>query len=162
MKRKIFAFLVISLISLKIFAQASQIRIGLLNGPTCVPAAYLMENKKHFIITFAPAILCTAIAIAYILQAPEGFGLDSFIANLISVIITAIISIFFIWKYKKQLSEINYFLSYLFSYLNFFTIFLFFNHLFLNFFLFIVHTDLQDIKEIIPFDKIEEFYNQYL
>ena len=62
---------------------------------------YLMENKKHFIITFAPAILCTAIAIAYILQAPEGFGLDSFIANLISVIITAIISIFFIWKYKK-------------------------------------------------------------
>ena len=46
MKRKIFAFLVISLISLKIFAQASQIRIGLLNGPTCVPAAYLMENKK--------------------------------------------------------------------------------------------------------------------
>ena len=62
---------------------------------------YLMENKKHFIITFAPAILCMAIAIAYILQAPEGFGLDSFIANLISVIITAIISIFFIWKYKK-------------------------------------------------------------
>ena len=46
MKRKIFAFLVISLIFLKIFAQASQIRIGLLNGPTCVPAAYLMENKK--------------------------------------------------------------------------------------------------------------------
>lgn len=25
-----------------------------------------------------------------------------------------------------------------------------------------VHTDLYDIKEIIPFDKIEEFYNQYL
>ena len=62
---------------------------------------YLMENKKHFIITFAPAILCTAIAIAYILQAPEGFGLDSFIANLISVIGTAIISAYFIFKCKK-------------------------------------------------------------
>ena len=62
---------------------------------------YLIENKKHFIITFVPAILCTAIAIAYILQAPEGLGLDSFVANLISVIVIAIISAFFIWKYKK-------------------------------------------------------------
>lgn len=61
---------------------------------------YLIQNKKHFIITFAPAIVCTVIAIAYILQAPEGFRLDSFIANLISVILTAIISIVFIWKYK--------------------------------------------------------------
>ena len=62
---------------------------------------YLIENKKHFIITFAPAILCTVIAIAYILQAPEGLGLDSFIANLISVIVTAIISAYFIFKYKR-------------------------------------------------------------
>ena len=62
---------------------------------------YLINNKKHFIITFAPAILCTAIAIAYILQAPEGLGLDSFISNLISVILTAIISAYFIFKYKK-------------------------------------------------------------
>ena len=46
MKRKIFVSLVISLISLKLFAQASQVRVGLLNGPTCVPAAYLMENEK--------------------------------------------------------------------------------------------------------------------
>ena len=62
---------------------------------------YLIENKKHFIITFAPAIFCTAIAIAYILQASEGLGLDSFISNLISVIATAIISVYFILKYKK-------------------------------------------------------------
>lgn len=62
---------------------------------------YLIENKKHFIVTFAPAILCLVIAIAYILQAPEGFRLDSFVANLISVIITAIFSVYFILKYKK-------------------------------------------------------------
>ena len=62
---------------------------------------YLINNRKHFIITFAPAILCTAIAIAYILQAPEGLGLDSFISNLISVIVTAIISAYFIFKFKK-------------------------------------------------------------
>ena len=62
---------------------------------------YLINNRKHFIITFAPAILCTAIAISYILQAPEGLGLDSFISNLISVIATAILSAYFIFKYKE-------------------------------------------------------------
>ena len=46
MKRRIFVSLVISLISLNLFGQASQVRVGLLNGPTCVPAAYLIENKK--------------------------------------------------------------------------------------------------------------------
>lgn len=45
MKRTIFVFLAISLISLNLFAEAKQIRVGLLNGPTCVPAAYLMENN---------------------------------------------------------------------------------------------------------------------
>ena len=48
MKRRISVFLIISLISLSLFAQKSKtIRIGLLNGPTCVPAAYLMENKTE-------------------------------------------------------------------------------------------------------------------
>ena len=49
MKKTISAFLAISLISLNLFAQAektTQVRVGLLNGPTCVPAAYLMENKN--------------------------------------------------------------------------------------------------------------------
>ncbi len=46
MKRTIFVFLAISLISLNLFAEAKQIRVGLLNGPTCVPAAYLMENNS--------------------------------------------------------------------------------------------------------------------
>lgn len=39
-------FLITFLISTAVFAQTTQVRIGLLNGPTCVPAAYLMENKK--------------------------------------------------------------------------------------------------------------------
>ena len=46
MKRIIFVFLAISLISLNLFAQSAQLRVGLLNGPTCVPAAYLMENDS--------------------------------------------------------------------------------------------------------------------
>ena len=67
---------------------------------------YLIENKKHFIITFAPAIVCLVIAIAYILQAPEGLRLDSFISNLISVIITAIFSVYFIFKYRKSSKDL--------------------------------------------------------
>lgn len=47
MKRKIFVFLVINLIFLKLFSQSQELRVGILNGPTCVPAAYLMENKKE-------------------------------------------------------------------------------------------------------------------
>lgn len=68
---------------------------------------YLIENKKHFIVTFAPAIVCFAIAIAYILQAPEGLRLDSFIANLISLIATAIFSAYFILKYKKPSQDLG-------------------------------------------------------
>ena len=44
MKRKIFVSLVISLIFLNLFAQNTLVRVGLLNGPTCVPASYVMEN----------------------------------------------------------------------------------------------------------------------
>ncbi len=62
---------------------------------------YLFKKEKHYIITFAPAIFCTLIAIAYILQAPEGLRLPSMVANVISVIITAIIAILFLKKYKK-------------------------------------------------------------
>ncbi len=47
MKKTISAFLAISLISLNLFAQTKEVRIGLLNGPTCIPSAYLMENKKE-------------------------------------------------------------------------------------------------------------------
>lgn len=53
MKRKIFVSLVISLISLKLFAQSQQLRVGLLNGPTCIPAAYLMEKTDYSFQQFA-------------------------------------------------------------------------------------------------------------
>ena len=46
MKRKIFVFLVTSLISLNLFAQIQQVRVGVLNGPTCIPSAWLMENEN--------------------------------------------------------------------------------------------------------------------
>ena len=63
-------------------------------------SAYLIEKHKLYIVTLAPAILCTLIAFAYILQAPEGLNLPSMIANIISIVATSIITIIFIKKYK--------------------------------------------------------------
>ncbi len=63
-------------------------------------SAYLMKNEKHYIIALAPAVVCTLIAFAYILQAPEGLRLPSMIANMISVIATAIITAIFVKKCK--------------------------------------------------------------
>ena len=62
---------------------------------------YLIQNKKHYIVTLLPAIACTLITFGYILQAPEGLRLPSMTANVISVIATAVIAIAFIKKYKK-------------------------------------------------------------
>lgn len=63
--------------------------------------AYLIQNKKHYIVTLVPAMICTLITFGYILQAPEGLRLPSTIANVISIIATAIITIIFLKKYKK-------------------------------------------------------------
>ena len=53
MKHRTILSLVISLISLNIFAQSQKLRVGLLNGPTCLPAAYLMEKSDYSFQQFA-------------------------------------------------------------------------------------------------------------
>ena len=63
---------------------------------------YLIQNKKHYIVTLAPAIVCTLITFGYILQAPEGLRLPSMTANVISVIATAIITAVFLKKFRKS------------------------------------------------------------
>ena len=63
-------------------------------------SAYLIKKEEKYIIALIPAMICTLIAFAYILQAPEGLGLPSMIANIISIIATAITTIIFIKKYK--------------------------------------------------------------
>ncbi len=65
-------------------------------------AAYLMKNKQHYILALAPAIVCTLIAFAYILQAPEGLRLPSMISNVISVIATAVTTVLFLKQYKPK------------------------------------------------------------
>ena len=64
--------------------------------------AYLIQKEKMYIVTLLPAIVCTLIAFAYILQAPEGLGISSTIANIISVIATAAVTTFFIKKYRNK------------------------------------------------------------
>lgn len=64
-------------------------------------SVYLIQNKRHYIVTLLPAIVCTLIAFGYILQAPEGLNLPSVTANVISIIATAVLTILFIKKYKK-------------------------------------------------------------
>ena len=62
---------------------------------------YLIQKNKPYIITLAPAIVCTLITFGYILQAPEGLRLPSMVANVISVVATIIITAIFLKKFKK-------------------------------------------------------------
>lgn len=63
---------------------------------------YLMKKEKPYIITLAPAIVCILITFGYILQAPEGLKLPSMIANVISIILTVVVTAIFLKKYRKQ------------------------------------------------------------
>ena len=63
--------------------------------------AYLIKKEKHYIVTLVPAIICILITFGYILQAPEGLKLPPMIANVISVIATAIVTIIFL-KIKRK------------------------------------------------------------
>ena len=63
-------------------------------------ASYLIKKEKQYIIALAPAVVCTLIAFAYILQAPEGLRLPVMIANVISVIATLAVTAVFLKKYR--------------------------------------------------------------
>lgn len=64
-------------------------------------SVYLIKKEKPFIIALLPAIFCTLVSFAYILQTPEGLRLAPMTANIISTIATAIIGIIFIKKFKS-------------------------------------------------------------
>ncbi|MBQ2226983.1 MAG: hypothetical protein II426_05455 [Methanobrevibacter sp.] len=61
-----------------------------------------MKIEKHYIIALLPAIACTLISFGYIFQAPEGLMLPSWIANVFSVIATAVVAALFLkYSHKK-------------------------------------------------------------
>ena len=52
--KKLIIFITACIFSLSVFAQsAKSIRVGLLNGPTCIPSAYMMENTDYDFEVFA-------------------------------------------------------------------------------------------------------------
>ena len=61
---------------------------------------YLIDKKRNYIISIAPAIFTTAVSFAYILQASEGLRIDPSTSNVIAVIATIAITVLFIYKYK--------------------------------------------------------------
>ena len=65
-------------------------------------SAYLLKTEKPYLIALIPAIICTLIAFAYILQAPEGLRIPSMISNIISIIPTAIIVALFLKTQKNN------------------------------------------------------------
>ena len=70
--------------------------------------AYLIKKEKQYIITLVPAIICILITFGYILQAPEGLRLPSMIANVISVIATAAVTIIFLKHTYQRNSSTTY------------------------------------------------------
>lgn len=61
---------------------------------------YLMRKKKNYIVTLLPAIFCTLVSFGYILQASEGLHLPELPANIITIVLTALVTGAFIYYYK--------------------------------------------------------------
>jgi len=62
---------------------------------------YLIKKEQQYLITFIPTLFCTLLSFGYILQAPEGLSLPSMTANIISIILTAVVGVVFLKKYKR-------------------------------------------------------------
>ena len=62
---------------------------------------YLIHKNKPYFFTLLPAMACSIISIAYILQSPDGLSLPAMFSNVISVIATVILTIIFLKKCKK-------------------------------------------------------------
>jgi carbon starvation protein CstA len=70
---------------------------------------YLATERKLFWITLIPAVFMSAVVSAYILVAPEGFGINTFYGQITGVgIALALTAWFLIWKNSvKQLATID-------------------------------------------------------
>lgn len=64
-------------------------------------SAFLIKNKKNHWITTIPATFMSYVVTAYILQASEGFGLNSTVSNMAGIIGAACIFGFFMKKVKQ-------------------------------------------------------------
>lgn len=63
---------------------------------------FLVRNNKNFWITLIPAIFMTMVVSTYIFIAPEGFCLNHILSYTLGAIITLIIVLIFIFRFKSQ------------------------------------------------------------
>lgn len=68
-------------------------------------SVFLLKNKKNHWITTIPATFMSYVCISYILQAPEGFKLDSMISDVTGVIGAVVLFVLFVLKAKKSKAE---------------------------------------------------------
>lgn len=70
-------------------------------------AAYLLVNKKNYWIAVIPAIFMSYVSVAYILQAPEGFRLNSMFSNITGIVVGIIFFGSFMMRVKKEKSKVK-------------------------------------------------------
>ncbi|MDR2292957.1 MAG: carbon starvation protein A [Prevotellaceae bacterium] len=70
---------------------------------------YLCRNRKNYFISLVPALFMTAVTSTYIFIAPEGFGCNMLLSNILGFSITMLTGILFIYYrnrlYKKRISS---------------------------------------------------------
>lgn len=60
---------------------------------------YLAQERKMYIVTLVPALFMTAVCSTYILIAPEGLGLGVGLSQILGIVVTCVLFVFFlIWK----------------------------------------------------------------
>jgi carbon starvation protein CstA len=70
---------------------------------------YLATEQKLYWITLIPAVFMSAVISAYLLVAPEGFGINTFYGQISGVSIAGILMVWFlVWNYSsKQLVAVK-------------------------------------------------------
>ncbi|MEF9991673.1 MAG: carbon starvation CstA 5TM domain-containing protein [Peptostreptococcaceae bacterium] len=68
---------------------------------------YLVKNKANYFMTLIPATFMSAVCVAYILQAPEGFKLDAMLSNSVGIVSAIILFIVFMMKKGQINTEIE-------------------------------------------------------
>jgi len=66
---------------------------------------YLFNKRKNYFISLIPAIFMTYMIFVYILNAQIGFNLDLNVSFIVGIFLTAILTVLFFMKAKKNRLE---------------------------------------------------------
>ncbi|MGL5692646.1 MAG: carbon starvation CstA family protein [Peptostreptococcaceae bacterium] len=68
---------------------------------------FLLKNKSHYLMTLIPAVFMSAVSVAYILQAPEGFKLNASFSNGVGIASAAILFVLFMINKDKLVKNVH-------------------------------------------------------